>query len=146
MTQTHIAGPLESVRAIDLSTVVIGLRRTRDGLAAVISYNRQNFRHFFSATDRPDLAAAPRVDGSALDLDDVDDRSDLVDECAHVLTTTEWAEVCHLLDPVVRPAEGPLRTNGIAVLCSATPGSIRRLVLVPRRDTAHVLAALAATR
>ncbi|MFD7438344.1 CoA transferase [Streptomyces sp. NPDC059861] len=168
MTKMHMAGPLESVPSIDLSTVVMGSRRTRDGLAAVIPYTPQNFRHLFSAASRPDLGTAPCVDGSALDFDDVEDSSDLVDEA---LTTAEWAEVCvehdiptgpvlrldhthgdsyvregYLLDPVVRPTEGPLRSNGIPVRCSATPGSIRRLAPVPGQGTAHVLTELAATR
>ncbi|MFJ8364048.1 CoA transferase [Streptomyces sp. NPDC093984] len=152
MTEIHMAGPLESMRVIDLSTVVLGSRRTPDGLAAVTPYNPQSFRHVFSAARRPDLAADPRVDGSALDLDDVDDSSDLVDEA---LTTVEWAEVRvkhsiptgpvlqldhtqedssaregYLLDPVARPPRARCRRTGF--WCGVPPR--------PALDTAHVLA------
>ncbi|WP_351232374.1 CoA transferase [Streptomyces sp. NPDC002133] len=145
-------------------------RRTKDGLAAVIPYNPQNYRDFFAAAGRPDLAADSRVNGPTLNPADADDLSDLVDECAPALTTAEWAEVCakhsipmgqvleldhahedpyvhegHLLETVVHPTEGPVRTIGIPVKFSATPGSIRRLAPVPGQDTAEVLAELAAT-
>jgi crotonobetainyl-CoA:carnitine CoA-transferase CaiB-like acyl-CoA transferase len=145
-------------------------RRTKDGLAAVIPYNPQNYRDFFAAAGRPDLAADPRVNGPVLNVADVDDLSVLVDECTPALTTAEWAEVCakhsipmgpvleldhahedpyvregHLLETVVHPTEGPVRTIGIPVKFSATPGSIRRLAPVPGQDTAEVLAELAAT-
>ncbi|MFD5063696.1 CaiB/BaiF CoA transferase family protein [Streptomyces sp. NPDC058394] len=144
-------------------------RRTKDGLAAVIPYNPQNYRDFFAAAGRPDLAADPRVNGPVLDLADVDDLADLVGECAPALTTAEWAEVCakhsipmgpvleldhahedpyvregHLLETVVHPTEGPVRTIGIPVRFSSTPGSIRRLAPVPGQDTAEVLAELSA--
>lgn len=143
-------------------------RRTKDGLAAVIPYNPRNYRDFFAAAGRPDLAADPRVNGPALDVADFDGLSDLVDECAPALTTAEWAEVCvkhsipigpvleldhahedayvregHLLETVVHPTEGPVRTIGIPVRFSATPGSIRRLAPVPGQDTVEVLAELA---
>ncbi|MGX5187681.1 CaiB/BaiF CoA transferase family protein [Streptomyces avermitilis] len=146
-------------------------RRTKDGLASVIPYNPQNYRDFFAAAGRPDLAVDPRVNGPVLNVTDADDLSVLVDECAPALTTAEWAEVCakhsipmgpvleldhvhedpyvrdgHLLGPVVHPTEGPVRTIGIPVKFSATPGSIRRLAPVPGQDTGEVLAELAAVR
>ncbi|MGW1723323.1 CaiB/BaiF CoA transferase family protein [Streptomyces sp. NPDC002306] len=146
-------------------------RRTKDGLAAVIPYNPSNYRDFFAAAGRPDLAADPRVNGPTLDAADFDDLSDLVGECAPALTTAEWAEVCakhsipmapvlrldhayedsyvregHLLETREHPTEGPVRTIGIPVKFSATPGSIRRLAPVPGQDTAEVLAELAALR
>ncbi|MFD8076717.1 CaiB/BaiF CoA transferase family protein [Streptomyces sp. NPDC059718] len=142
-------------------------RRTRDGLAAVVPYNPQNYRDLFAAAGRPDLAADPRVNGPSLNVADVDDLSDLVDECTPALTTAEWAEVCakhnipmapvleldhshedpyvregHLLETVEHPTEGPVRTIGIPVRFSATPGSVRRLAPVPGQDTAEVLAEL----
>ncbi|MFF0160584.1 CaiB/BaiF CoA transferase family protein [Streptomyces sp. NPDC005263] len=143
--------------------------RTQDGLACVIPYNPQNFRDFFAAAGRPDLAADPRVNGEAIDSADHEALSELIDECAPALTTAEWAEVCskhsipmapvleldrahedeyirdgHLLDTVEHPTEGAIRTVGIPVRFSATPGSIRRLAPVPGQDTADVLGELAA--
>jgi len=141
---------------------------TKDGLACVIPYNPQNFRDFFSAAGRPDLAEDPRVNGDAIDSADHEALSALIDECAPALTTEEWAEVCakhsipmapvleldnahedtyvregHLLDTVQHPSEGAIRTVGIPVRFSATPGSIRRLAPVAGQDTADVLAELA---
>ncbi|MFJ5533907.1 CaiB/BaiF CoA transferase family protein [Streptomyces sp. NPDC093261] len=143
-------------------------RRTKDGFAAVLPYSARNYRDFFAAAGRPDLAEDPRVSGPVLNPDDVGPLSDLVDECAPELTTAQWAEVCakhsipmgpvleldhahedpyvrdgHLLDTVEHPTEGPVRTVGIPVKFSATPGSIRRLAPVPGQDTAEVLAELA---
>ncbi|MGW9028801.1 CaiB/BaiF CoA transferase family protein [Streptomyces sp. NPDC055722] len=142
-------------------------RRTKDGLASVIPYTPQNYRDFFVAAGRPDLATDPRVNGKTLNPADFDALSRLVDECAPALTTEEWAEVCakysipmapvlelehahedpyvrdgHLLETVVHPTEGPIRAIGIPVRFSATPGSIRRLAPVPGQDTAEVLAEL----
>ncbi|MEU6651477.1 CoA transferase [Streptomyces sp. NPDC046900] len=142
-------------------------RRTKDGLACLVPYTPQNFRDFFVAAGRPDLAADPRVNGQVIDMADLDALAGLVDECAPTLTTEEWAEVCakhsipmapvlelehahedpyvrdgHLLETVVHPTEGPIRAIGIPVRFSATPGSIRRLAPVPGQDTAEVLAEL----
>ncbi|MET9048509.1 CoA transferase [Streptomyces sp. NPDC004362] len=142
-------------------------RRTKDGLACLIPYTPQNLRDFFVAAGRPDLAADPRVNGATIDMADLDGLALLADECAPALTTAEWEEVCakhsipmapvlelehahedpyvsdgHLLEPVVHPTEGPIRTIGIPVQFSATPASIRRLAPVPGQDTAEVLAEL----
>ncbi|MGW0519214.1 CaiB/BaiF CoA transferase family protein [Crossiella sp. NPDC003009] len=142
--------------------------RTQDGFACVIPYNPQNFRDFFAAAGRPELAADPRVNGQAVDSADHEALAALIEECAPALTTAEWAEVCakhsipmapvleldrahedpyvrdgHLLDTVEHPTEGPIRAIGIPVRFAATPGSIRRLAPVPGQDTAEVLAELA---
>ncbi|MEC3977459.1 CaiB/BaiF CoA transferase family protein [Amycolatopsis sp. H20-H5] len=142
---------------------------TKDGLACVIPYNPQNFRDFFAAAGRADLAEDPRVNGDAIDNADTDALSALIDECAPTLTTEEWAEVCakysipmapvleldnaqddeyvrdgHLLDVVEHPSEGSIRTVGIPVRFSATPGAIRRLAPLPGQDTEEVLRELAA--
>jgi crotonobetainyl-CoA:carnitine CoA-transferase CaiB-like acyl-CoA transferase len=142
---------------------------TKDGLACVIPYNPQNFRDFFAAAGRPELAEDPRVNGPAIDNADAEALSALIDECAPTLTTEEWAEVCakysipmapvleldnaqddeyvrdgHLLDVVEHPSEGSIRTVGIPVKFSATPGAIRRLAPLPGQDTEEVLRELAA--
>ncbi|MFD9965196.1 CaiB/BaiF CoA transferase family protein [Amycolatopsis sp. NPDC058986] len=143
--------------------------RTKDGLACVIPYNPQNFRDFFHAAGRPDLAEDPRVNGPAIDSADNEGLAELIDECAPALTTGEWAEVCakhsipmapvleldrahddeyvregHLLDTVEHPTEGPIRTVGIPVRFSATPASVRRLAPTPGQDTEEVLRELTA--
>jgi crotonobetainyl-CoA:carnitine CoA-transferase CaiB-like acyl-CoA transferase len=138
---------------------------TSDGLACVVPYNPQNFRDFFAAAGRPDLVEDPRIAGYMIDPADSDDLMHLVDECAPALTTEEWGEVCekhsipfapvleldrahedsyvrdgHLLDVVQHPSEGAIRSIGIPIRFSATPGSIRRQAPLPGQDTADVLA------
>ncbi|WP_020666421.1 CaiB/BaiF CoA transferase family protein [Amycolatopsis nigrescens] len=140
---------------------------TKDGLACVIPYNPQNFRDFFTAAGRPDLAEDPRVAGDSLDNADTGDLAALIAECSPALTTDEWAEVCakhsipmapvleldraaedpyvadgHLLDLVEHPTEGPIRSIGLPVRFSATPGSIRRPAPVPGEHTDEVFAEL----
>ncbi|MER6378653.1 CoA transferase [Streptomyces sp. NPDC001250] len=145
--------------------------RTKDGLACVIPYNPQNYRDFVTAAGRPDLAEDPRINGDAIDSADHEDLAALIELCAPALTTAEWAQVCakhsipmapvleldrahedpyvqggHLLDTVEHPTEGTIRTIGIPLRFSATPGSIRRLAPVAGQDTEEVLAELDATR
>ncbi|MEU4463414.1 CoA transferase [Streptomyces sp. NPDC024017] len=144
--------------------------RTKDGLACVMPYNPQNYRDFLTAAGRPDLAEDPRVNGDAIDSADHEDLAALLEVCAPALTTEEWAEVCakhsipmapvleldrahddpyvrdgHLLDTVEHPTEGTVRTIGIPLRFSATPGSIRRLAPVAGQDTEDVFAELDAT-
>ncbi|MGP3927556.1 CaiB/BaiF CoA transferase family protein [Streptomyces sp. 8N616] len=144
---------------------------TRDGLACVIPYGPQNFRDFFAAAGRPDLAEDPRVNGEAIADADVDGLMDLVEECSPSLTTEEWERVCaehsipmasvleldragedpyvqegHLLDVVEHPTEGAIRTVGIPLRFSATPGSIRRLAPLPGQHTEEVFGELATQR
>ncbi|MEU1481531.1 CaiB/BaiF CoA transferase family protein [Streptomyces sp. NPDC001668] len=165
----HVYEPAQGPTGFPLS-MTKGHRavRTKDGLACVIPYNPRNFRDFFAAAGRADLAADPRVNGEAIATEDHEALSALVDECAPALTTAEWNEVCskhsipmapvleldhaheddyvrdgHLLDTVEHPTEGAIRTVGIPVRFSATPGSIRRLAPVAGQDTAAVLAELA---
>jgi crotonobetainyl-CoA:carnitine CoA-transferase CaiB-like acyl-CoA transferase len=165
----HVYEPSQGTTGFPLS-MTKGHRavRTKDGLACVIPYNPPNFRDFFAAAGRPDLVEDPRVNGEAIDGADHEALADLIDECAPALSTAEWAEVCakhsipmapvleldhahedeyvrdgHLLDTVEHPTEGAIRTVGIPVRFSTTPGSIRRLAPLPGQDTADVLAELA---
>ncbi|SDY04361.1 Crotonobetainyl-CoA:carnitine CoA-transferase CaiB [Amycolatopsis xylanica] len=141
---------------------------TKDGLACVIPYNPQNFRDFFQAAGRPDLAEDPRVNGDTVAPEDQTAMMALVTECAPALTTEEWSEVCakhsipmapvleldkahedtyvregHLLDVVDHPSEGKIRSVGIPVKFSATPASVRSLAPLPGQHTAEVLSELA---
>ncbi|MFI5588518.1 CaiB/BaiF CoA transferase family protein [Amycolatopsis sp. NPDC051758] len=168
----HLAGhtyePAEGPTGFALSmTKGHAAVRTKDGLACVIPYNPKNFRDFFAAAGRPDLAADPRVNGEAIDRADNEWLTGQIAACAPALTTDEWTEVCakhsipmapvleldrahedsyvrdgHLLDTVEHPSEGAIRTVGIPVKFSATPGSIRRLAPLAGQDTAEVLAEL----
>ncbi|WP_439382015.1 CaiB/BaiF CoA transferase family protein [Amycolatopsis lexingtonensis] len=168
----HLAGhtyePAEGPTGFALSmTKGHAAVHTKDGLACVIPYNPKNFRDFFAAAGRPDLAEDPRVNGEAIDRADNEWLTEQIAACAPALTTAEWAEVCakhsipmapvleldrahedpyvrdgHLLDTVEHPSEGTIRTVGIPVKFSATPGSIRRLAPLAGQDTAEVLAEL----
>ncbi|MEU8632261.1 CoA transferase [Amycolatopsis sp. NPDC048633] len=168
----HLAGhtyePAEGPTGFALSmTKGHAAVHTKDGLACVIPYNPKNFRDFFAAAGRADLAGDPRVNGEAIDRVDNDWLTEQIAACAPALTTDEWAEVCakhsipmapvleldrahedpyvrdgHLLDTVEHPSEGAIRTVGIPVKFSATPGSIRRLAPLAGQDTAEVLAEL----
>ncbi|MCU1682544.1 MAG: CoA transferase [Amycolatopsis sp.] len=142
---------------------------TKDGMACVMPYGPQNFRDFYAAAGRPDLAEDPRVNGASIDLADADELNDLIDECALALTTAEWEAVCakfsipmapvleldsaqddpyvqdgHLLDVVEHPSEGAIHQVGIPMRFSATPGSIRRHAPLPGEHTEEVLNELAA--
>ncbi|MEU9499611.1 CoA transferase [Streptomyces sp. NPDC048196] len=142
---------------------------TADGLACIVPYNAANFRDFFAAAGRPDLAEDPRVAGTVIDDADVDPLMDLVADCAPGLTTREWEEICakhsipmapvleldraaddpyvrdgHLLDVVEHPSEGPIRSIGLPVRFSATPGAVRRLAPLPGQHTTEVFDELAA--
>ncbi|HKN56132.1 MAG TPA: CoA transferase [Amycolatopsis sp.] len=165
----HVFEPAEGPTGFGLSmTKGHAAVHTKDGLACVIPYNPANFRDFFAAAGRPDLAEDPRVNGDAIDRTDNDWLTEQIAACAPALTTEEWAEVCakhsipmapvleldnahedeyvregHLLDAVEHPSEGTIRTIGIPMKFSATPGSIRRLAPLPGQDTADVLAELA---
>ncbi|UZJ33233.1 CaiB/BaiF CoA transferase family protein [Streptomyces endophytica] len=142
---------------------------TADGLACIVPYNAANFRDFFAAAGRPDLAEDPRVAGTVIDDADVDPLMDLVADCAPGLTTQAWEEICakhsipmapvleldraaddpyvrdgHLLDVVEHPSEGPIRSIGLPVRFSATPGTVRRLAPLPGQHTTEILDELAA--
>ncbi|MGP3999410.1 CaiB/BaiF CoA transferase family protein [Streptomyces sp. 8N706] len=141
---------------------------TKDGLACVIPYGPQNFRDFFTEAGRTDLAQDPRVNGETIADADVDALMDLVEECSPGLTTEEWESICakysipmapvleldrasedpyvqegHLLDVVEHPTEGAIRSVGIPVRFSATPGSVRRPAPLPGEHTDEVFQELA---
>ncbi|MDC0771569.1 CaiB/BaiF CoA transferase family protein [Streptomyces sp. HD] len=144
---------------------------TKNGLACVMPYNPRNFRDFFLAADRADLAADGRVNGESIADDDVEALMELVETCSPRLTTEEWERVCaersipmapvleldraaedpyvrdgRLLDVLDHPSEGPIRSVGIPVRFSATPGSVRRPAPLPGQHTEEVLKELAAGR
>ncbi|MDT7799295.1 MAG: hypothetical protein QOI78_2728, partial [Actinomycetota bacterium] len=95
----HLAGhtyePAEGPTGFALSmTKGHAAVRTKDGLACVIPYNPRNFRDFFAAAGRPELAEDPRVNGEAIDRADNEWLTGQIAACAPALTTDEWAEVC----------------------------------------------------
>ena len=143
-------------------------RPTADGLAMIIPYNPQNFRDFFSAADRPDLAEDPRVNGDQIDsARDGEALAQLVESLTPTKTTEEWVRICtehsipvgpvlrldeakddpyvqegNLLELAEHPSEGSYRLVGVPMNFSATPAGVHRHAPVPGQDTADILAEL----
>ncbi len=126
--------------------------RTQDGYIGLLPYTTAQWQRFFTAAGESALAADPRVCDPATRSRNIDA---LYAELARIVagrTTTEWVALLKnadipmtpvqtpddlLKDPhlaalgffaqVSHPSEGELRTIGIPVTFSRTPGNIRRL-------------------
>jgi crotonobetainyl-CoA:carnitine CoA-transferase CaiB-like acyl-CoA transferase len=126
--------------------------RTRDGYIGLLPYTTAQWQRFFTAADETALAADPRVCDPSMRSRNI---NALYAELARIVatkTTAEWVELLKdadipmtpvrtpddvLQDPHlaaldffhrhVHPTEGEMRTIGIPVTFSRTPGSIRRL-------------------
>jgi crotonobetainyl-CoA:carnitine CoA-transferase CaiB-like acyl-CoA transferase len=131
--------------------------RTKDGYIGLLPYTAEQWTRFFEAAGRPEMAADPRVTDPALRSRKIDELYGLLAEIVTERTTAEWVELLRAADlpmtPVLspedllddehlsalgffrreeHPSEGEVRTVGIPVRFSRTPGDIRRLA--PRLD------------
>jgi crotonobetainyl-CoA:carnitine CoA-transferase CaiB-like acyl-CoA transferase len=131
--------------------------RTRDGYIGLLPYTAEQWARFFEAAGRPEMASDPRVTDPALRSRKIDELYGLLAEIVAERTTAEWVELLRAADlpitPVLspedlledehlraigffqleeHPSEGEVRTIGIPVRFSRTPGDIRRLA--PRLD------------
>ncbi len=131
--------------------------RTKDGYIGALPYTAEQWARFFEAAGRPEMAADPRVTDPALRSRNIHDLYGLLAEIVAERTTAEWVELLRAADipmtPVlspeellddehlqalgffrseVHPSEGEVRTIGIPVRFSRTPGAVRRLA--PRLD------------
>jgi crotonobetainyl-CoA:carnitine CoA-transferase CaiB-like acyl-CoA transferase len=131
--------------------------RTKDGYIGLLPYTADQWARFFEAAGRPEMAADPRVTDPALRNRKIDELYSLLAEIVAERTTAEWVELLRVADlpmtPVLspedllddehlralgffrheeHPSEGEVRTIGIPVRFSRTPGEIRRLA--PRLD------------
>jgi crotonobetainyl-CoA:carnitine CoA-transferase CaiB-like acyl-CoA transferase len=131
--------------------------RTKDGHIGLLPYTAEQWTRFFEAAGRPEMAADPRVTDPALRSRKIDELYGLLAEIVAERTTAEWVELLRAADlpmtPVLspedllddkhlqalgffqreeHPSEGEVRTIGIPVRFSRTPGDIRRLA--PRLD------------
>jgi crotonobetainyl-CoA:carnitine CoA-transferase CaiB-like acyl-CoA transferase len=131
--------------------------RTKDGYIGLLPYTADQWARFFEAAGRPEMVADPRVTDPALRNRKIDELYSLLAEIVAERTTAEWVELLRVADlpmtPVLspedllddehlqalgffrheeHPSEGEVRTIGIPVRFSRTPGEIRRLA--PRLD------------
>ena len=125
--------------------------RTKDGFIAVLPYTSDQVRAFFQAAERYDLAEDARFSTPQARLTHVREYYGQISDLVRLRTTAEWQRLLdgadvpcfpvrspddllsdpHLLElgffPLIdQGSEGQLRTIGIPVRFSATPGSIRR--------------------
>jgi len=131
--------------------------RTKDGYIGLLPYTAEQWARFFEAAGRPEMAADPRVTDPALRSRKINELYSLLAEIVAERTTAEWVELLRAADlpmtPVLspedllddehlqaigffqseaHPSEGAVRTIGIPVRFSRTPGAVRRLA--PRLD------------
>lgn len=126
--------------------------RTKDGHIGLLPYTGEQWARFFEAAGRPEMAADPRVTDPALRSRKIAELYGLLAEIVAERTTAEWVELLRAADvpmtPVLspedllddehlqalgffrreeHPTEGEVRTIGIPVQFSRTPGDVRRL-------------------
>jgi crotonobetainyl-CoA:carnitine CoA-transferase CaiB-like acyl-CoA transferase len=126
--------------------------QTKDGYLAILPYTDQNWRDFFTLTDRQDLLGDPRFKTLGTRLRHIEILYDELRKIALTRTNAEWLAALDRLnipamtvntlesllhDPhleaggfwqtVEHPTEGTLRLPGIPATYSKTPGAIRRL-------------------
>src|SRR5215475_2477786 len=131
--------------------------RTKDGYIGLLPYTAEQWARFFEAAGRPEMAADPRVIDPALRSQSINELYGLLARIITERTTAEWVELLGAADipvtPVLspenllddehlqaigffrreeHPSEGEVRTIGIPVRFSRTPGAVRRLA--PRLD------------
>jgi crotonobetainyl-CoA:carnitine CoA-transferase CaiB-like acyl-CoA transferase len=126
--------------------------RTKDGYLGLLPYTEEQWVRFFEAAGRPEMAADPRIIDPTLRSQKINELYSLTAEIIADRTTAEWVELLRAADipmtPVLDPedllenehlqaigffqrdlhtSEGEVRTIGIPVRFSRTPGEIRRL-------------------
>lgn len=125
---------------------------TRDGHIALMPYSTAQWQRFFEIADRPDMADDPRVMDPQARSRSIDTLYGLLAGIVAMRTTAQWLEVLAgediphapvrtlpqllddehlravgLLQSGRHETEGTVRTIGIPVTFSRTPGSVRRL-------------------
>jgi crotonobetainyl-CoA:carnitine CoA-transferase CaiB-like acyl-CoA transferase len=131
--------------------------RTKDGYMGLMPYTTEQWGRFFTIAGKPELAADPRVTDPALRSKHIGEIYEILSTLVEQRSTAEWLELLKdadiplspvlspeevLQDPHLRaqdffrddlhPSEGEIRTIGIPVKFSRTPGKVR--FLAPRLD------------
>ena len=131
--------------------------RTKDGYMGLMPYTTEQWGRFFTIAGKPELAADPRVADPALRSKHIGELYGILSALVEQRSTAEWLELLKdadiplspvlspeevLQDPHLRaqdffrddfhPSEGEIRTIGIPVKFSRTPGKVR--FLAPRLD------------
>jgi crotonobetainyl-CoA:carnitine CoA-transferase CaiB-like acyl-CoA transferase len=139
--------------------------RTADGHICVLVYTDRHWDAFFRRAGRPDLLEDERFRTIAGRTENIDDLYRLLAELIEGRTTAEWLKLLDeadipalplnsiedlLEDPhlvardfirtVTHPTEGAIRTVGIPVKFSGTPGSIGRLAPTLGEHSTELLA------
>ena len=137
--------------------------RTRDGFIGLLPYTTAQWTRFFEIAGTPEHAADPRFNDPVKRSENINTLYGILADLVAKRTTAEWTELLKsadipmapilspddlLQDPhlnaigffqeVEHPTEGPVRTIGIPVTFSRTPGSIRSLAPRPNRDEESV--------
>ena len=131
--------------------------RTKDGYIGLMPYTTEQWGRFFTIAGKPELAADPRITDPALRSKHIGELYGILSTLVEQRSTAEWLELLKdadiplspilspeelLQDPHLRaldffrddlhPSEGEIRTIGIPVKFSRTPGRVR--FLAPRLD------------
>ena len=133
--------------------------RTRDGFIGLLPYTTAQWSRFFEIAGTPEHAADPRFVDPVKRSENINTLYGILADLVAKRTTAEWAELLKnadipmapilspddlLEDPhlkaigffqeVEHPTEGAIRTIGIPVTFSRTPGAIESLAPTPDRD------------
>ena len=126
--------------------------RTKDGYIGLLPYTNTHWQRFFAIADRPELVADPRFSDPASRSRNIAELYRILAEIVAGKSTAEWTELLGKADiPMTRvlspedlledphlaeigffreeahPTEGRIRSLGIPVRFSRTPGAIERL-------------------
>ncbi len=153
----HLAGetfvpPMDSMGYVRVLSPHRKPYKTRDGYIGLMPYTTAQWQRFFATAGETALAADPRVADSEERNRNINELYEHLVRIVATKTTAEWVALLEeadipmaavrtlddlLEDPhlgaldffheVAHPTEGELRTVGIPVTFSRTPGSIRRL-------------------
>jgi crotonobetainyl-CoA:carnitine CoA-transferase CaiB-like acyl-CoA transferase len=141
---------------------------TRDGYLGLLPYTTAQWQRFFDIAGRADMASDPRVTDAAVRSRHIGELYGILSEVVSQRTTAEWLELLKdadipmtpvstpedlLHDPhleqlgffrrATHPSEGEVRTMGIPVRFSRTPGTVRRLAPRLGEHRGEILAELA---